>query len=346
MNKRDAKHQRSNANQLRTWTIEYLQDARSLWDRFWFTPCLPHTLAAIRIATGLMLLYTHLVLATRLMSFIGPDAWITNEAIQQLHAQDYAWSYLWYLNNPAILWLHQIVTIVVTLCFACGLFTRITAPVAWGLQLMYMHRLTGALFGLDQMTTMLTMYLMLTPCGAIWSVDAWLRKRREDRLCHESQESPPPTDQPNAITKWLLPSARASVAANIGTRLLQLHLCIIYLFGGVSKMRGEMWWDGTALWFAVSNYEYQSLDMTWIASYPIAFAALTHLTIVWETFYCALVWPKLTRPFVIATAFAVHGGIALALGMITFGTTMIIANCIFIPPRFFQWLHDRRSPAD
>lgn len=339
-------------NTLRYWSSQYLQEVVSLWDRFWFTPCLPHTLAAIRIATGLMLVYTHVVLATRLMAFLGPSAWITNEAVAQLHSQDYAWSYLWYIDQPAVLWAHQILVILVTLAFACGLFTRITAPLAWAFQLMYMHRLTGALFGLDQMTTMLTMYLMITPCGAVWSLDAWLRKRRLDARDEASQSAStsktassktasPSNGHASRCLEWF-PSADESIAANIGTRLLQLHLCIIYLFGGVSKMRGEMWWDGTALWFAVSNYEYQSLDMTWLAGYPLAFAALTHLTIVWETFYCALVWPKITRPFVIGIAFAVHGGIALALGMITFGTTMIIANCIFIPPAFFRWLHDGR----
>ena len=101
-------------------------------------------------------------------------------------------------------------------------------------------------------------------------------------------------------------------------------------------MRGEMWWDGTALWFAFASYEYQSLDMTWIVRYPLVFAALSNLTIFWETFYCALVWPKLTRPPCIAIAFAVHGGIAMSLGMITFGVMMIVANCVFISPQIVR----------
>jgi hypothetical protein len=62
---------------------------------------------------------------------------------------------------------------------------------------------------------------------------------------------------------------------------------------------------------------------------------LTAATIFWETFYCAIVWPKLTRPIALGLAFAVHGGIALALGMITFGTIMIVANFAFISPDFF-----------
>ncbi len=65
------------------------------------------------------------------------------------------------------------------------------------------------------------------------------------------------------------------------------------------------------------------------------FSALTHVTVFWEVFYCALVWPRLTRPIVLLIAVAVHGGIAMFLGMITFGTMMIVANMIFIEP---HWL--------
>ncbi len=38
----------------------------------------------------------------------------------------------------------------------------------------------------------------------------------------------------------LLPEAVPSVSANIATRLLQLHLCVIYLFGGLAKARGAV----------------------------------------------------------------------------------------------------------
>lgn len=312
---------------------DWASEAIGAWDRFWFTPRRPTTLCALRIATGLMLLYTHVVLASDLLSFLGPNAWIDNEVSRQLHsgafggAGDWGQSYLWYISSPAALWTHQIVTILVTLAFAAGFLTRISAPAAWFLQLMYLHRLTGALFGLDQIVTYAVMYLMIAPCGSRFSVDAWLRDHFHDRFGDRRW------------FHWLLPSPAPSVAANVATRLFQLHLCVMYLFGGLAKARGQMWWDGTAMWFAVGNYEYQSLDLTWIASYPRLFSILTHVTLFWEIFYCALVWPRLTRPVILAMAVAVHGGIALFLGMITFGTMMIIANMIFLKPEWLErWL--------
>ncbi len=175
---------------------------------------------------------------------------------------------------------------------------------------------------------MLAMYLMLAPCGAVYSVDAWRRRRAGEG------------------------EALPSVSVNVATRLIQLHLCVIYLFGGIAKMRGQSWWDGSAVWYSVSNLEYQSLDMTWMVHYPMLVALLTHVTIFWETFYCVMVWPRQTRPLALSLAVAVHGGIACFLGMITFGVAMLFANLAFVSPetvkRTVSWLGSRslrRAPS-
>lgn len=325
--------------------IQAQQSARDFvaaWDVFWFTPRHVETLAVLRIITGAMLLYTNVVLATDLGSFIGVDAWINNDTARALHdgslgGATAAWSYLWTLSNPTLIAVHQLIVILVSASFMVGFLTRITGPLAWWLQLMIVHRLLGSLFGLDQILTYCVMYLAFTPCGAVFSVDAWLRGGLLDR-------GPKPTRRSLC---WLLPDDRPRVSTNIATRLLQLHLCMIYLFGGLAKARGQMWWDGTALWYAIGNYEYQSWDATFIAAYPSVFTALTHVTFLWEIFYCALVWPRWTRPLTLAMAVAVHGGIGLGLGMATFGIMMIAANGIFISPEWFRrWRAVDRHAVD
>ncbi|MCC9600074.1 HTTM domain-containing protein [Stieleria sp. JC731] len=305
-----------------------------VWDRFWFTPRLPHVLCAMRIAAGAMLFYCHLVLLGSLLDFVGPNGWINSEMARQLHdgafgANDWARSYLWHIESPTLLYAHHAITLVIMAAMTIGLGTRIVVPIALFLQLMYLHRLTGALFGLDQIVTYITMYLVIAPSGACFSVDALLRKRFVEGAAG------------SRFVAWLLPDASPSVAANIATRLLQLHLCVIYLFGGLSKARGETWWNGMAVWYAVSNFEYQSLNMTWLSRYPAIISALSNATLFWEVFYCALVWPRVTRPFVLGIAVMVHGGIALFLGMITFGTMMIVANGIFLSPNLFRSREDK-----
>lgn len=303
------------------------------WDRFWFTPALPHTLALLRILGGAMLLYTHAVWTIELNAFLGPHSWLSADTVALINrganARNYAWSYLYWIDSPALLWTLHIAGLLVFTMLTVGLFTRISAILAWVITMSYCHRLTGTLFGLDQINAFIATYLILGDSGGVWSVDCWLAGRQQRVV-----------------------PIRATVGTNIAIRLLQLHMCVIYLFGGIGKMRGPMWWDGSALWFAFASLEYQSLDMTWMVKHRWLLALLTHLTVLWETFYCFLIWPKLTRPICLAMAVAVHLGIAVCLGMKTFGLAMIIANLAFVYPETIRdiahWFSSRRAamPAD
>jgi len=283
------------------------------WDQFWFKPAQPHTLALIRILGGALLLYTHAVWALDLEAFLGRHSWLSADTAallnQEFSGRNYAWSYLYWIESPAVLWTLHIAALVVFLLLTIGFYSRVMSILACIITLSYCHRLTGTLFGLDQINAFIAMYLTLGSCGAAYSVDRWLARRR-------GSEAPP----------------EPAVGTNIAVRLLQVHMCVIYLFGGIGKMRGETWWDGSALWFAFASLEYQSIDMTWTVRHRWLLALLTHVTVFWETFYCFLIWPKLTRPICLAMAVFVHAGIGLCLGMQTFGLAMIIANLAFVSP--------------
>jgi len=298
------------------WSREMLR----AWDRFWFTPALPHTLALVRICGGAMLLYTHAVWSLNLNAFLGRNSWLNTKTAallnQDASGRDYAWSYLYYINSPALLWAFHIAALVVFAMLTLGLFTRVTSVLAWAITIAYCNRLTGTLFGLDQMNAFIATYLMVGDSGGVWSLDQWIATRKLG----------------TGILPVLAPQAGPSLRTNIAVRLLQIHMCVIYLFGGIAKMRGDTWWDGSALWYAFAQLEYQSIDMTWMVHYRWVLALLTHVTVFWETFYCFLVWPKLTRPFCLAMAVAVHLGIAIFLGMKTFGLAMIIGNLAFVYP--------------
>jgi hypothetical protein len=282
---------------------------RSGWERFWFVPDRPHTLALIRILAGSLFFYTHLVWALDLNAFLGAGSWIPPALSRQMHEGTWTWSYLWFLESPAAIWVAHIVALVIFAMFTVGLFTRVMSVLAWIVVVSYCNRLEGMLFGLDQFNAMMAFYLMIGPSGAVYSLDHWFRRSRE--------------------ATGNEPTVR--VSANITIRLMQLHMCIIYLFGGIGKMRGDTWWDGSAFWYAIALGEYQSMDMTWLVDYPWVIALFAHVTVFWETFYCVIVWPKATRPITLLIACGVHGGIAVFLGMIPFGVAMIIGNLSFIP---------------
>lgn len=291
------------------------------WDRFWFTAVDPATLAVIRILAGAMLFYTHLVWALNSADFFGPDAWVSLDVNRQMfsvrsdpellaqdpyHGQTFIWSVFYPWNDASALWVIHAAALVTFALLTVGLASRFVAVLAWVFAISYVQRAQGALFGLDQINTMLAMYLMVGPCGACYSLDAWIARRRGKQ-----------PDDP-------------SVSANVAIRLMQLHLCVIYLFAGIGKLVGQSWWNGTGLWGGIANLEYQTMDATWLAWWPHLAALLSHLTVYWEVFYCVLIWPRATRPWMLLLAIPLHLGIALWMGMMTFGLIMLVANLAFV----------------
>jgi hypothetical protein len=63
---------------------------------------------------------------------------------------------------------------------------------------------------------------------------------------------------------------------------------------------------------------------------------MTHVTILWEVYYVALIWPRRTRYWMLALAVPLHLGIGIFLGMMTFGLVMLIANLAFVEPEFVR----------
>lgn len=273
-----------------------------------------------------MLAYIHVVWLIGIEEFFGPNALIDRQTNALLHENEFTWTYLRYFDSITLLRIHQVIAVMISLMLAAGIALRVVAPLAWFMMLMVCHRATGHLFGLDQVTMMLAFGLAI----------AYLF---EQRIAQPHSSS----DTKSKIWKRLrLPSDftlhNQQSIYTFATRLIQLQLCAMYLFGGLGKMRGSMWWDGSAIWFSAASYEYQSLDMTWIGHWPLLASLIAHATIAWETFYVISIWPKWSRPLTLGMAVLVHLGIAMYLGMITFGLMMIVANAAFINPSFVRRL--------
>ena len=305
------------------YVMDYFRDLRSGtaagWNRFWFTPQDPATLGLIRVLAGAMIFYTHLVWTIDLNAFFGQHAWLNAAAVAAVQAEGYHWSHWWWMTSTWSLWTSHFLSLAVCFALMLGWKTRLTSLLTYLVTVSYAQRVPEALYGLDQVNGYLALYLAVGPSGDAYSLDRWLSSRRQ-----------------------ALP-VRPSISANLAIRLMQVHLCIIYLFAGISKLQGESWWDGTAFWGAVANLEYQTVDLTWLAHSPWLVNFLTHSTIVWEVAYIALIWPRLTRPIMLALAIPVHLGIGFCMGMPTFGTAMLIGNVAFVSPILVRALLDRRQ---
>jgi hypothetical protein len=296
--------------------LSYWRKWTTSWDRFWFQPTDPATLGLIRLFTGLIVFYSMLVWSRELLTFFGDNGVLRPEYRSLLLGQS-AWSHFDWLHSHNAIWIAHVLAMLIVGLFTLGCWTRVTAVLTALLVISYANRATGALFGLDQIMAFLCLYLAIGNSGGAFSIDQWRRRRAARKSGHEVQNL-------------------ADVSTNIAIRLIQLHLCLVYLFAGLGKLQGDTWWNGQAIWYSVASYEYQTLDLTWMSDWMWLVSLITLATIIWEVGYVALIWSKLTRPLMLAMAVFTHLGIGVAMGMMTFGLIMLVANIAFIEPQIIR----------
>ncbi len=319
---------RNNLNQ-----VSFASRWANAWNQFWFQPRDPSMLGLIRIFTGCLVFYSQLVWTLELESFLGTEGMLPVE-YRQLLFDDYAWSHFDWIQSSAMIWFVHWLGLAVVALFTIGWWTRLTALLTAMLVISYANRATGALFGLDQIMALLCLYLTVGNSGGAFSLDRWWRTWREQRRESGQGRGVVPAEpvplQRNVVEASFPGVGAADVLTNIATRLIQVHLCLIYFFAGLGKLQGETWWNGQAIWYSVASYEYQTLDLTWLADHMGWVSLLTFVTVFWEVTYPALIWSRLTRPIVLLIAVLTHLGIGLAMGMMTFGLVMLVANLSFV----------------
>lgn len=179
-----------------------------------------------------------------------------------------------------------------------GLFCRPVAVVTWFLQLACAK--SGGLlsYGADNLTTIGLFYLVVAPFPDPWSIDSILRRR----------------------------STPDSRLLGFHRRALQLHLCLIYFFGGLTKCLGAGWWNGTNIWRSLTIPPFDVLPIHWVASLGFLLPAAGIAICLLEVTYPFLIWWRPLRKAVLVAICAMHLGIALLMGMVLFGAIMIILN--------------------
>ena len=314
------------------------------WDAFFFTPADPTALGLIRLVVGLLALWSLFVYGLDFDAFFGPDGWAdvaTVRAVQAAkppRAQSAVWSFWFAVPGPLLrpVWL---ACLVVLAMFALGLYSRLTAVLAWVIVVSTVRRLPVSLYGFDQHVSAWLLYLAVSGAsGQSVSLDRFLARwkatraeaarRRKDGRWASAGGAPGP-----------------SIAANLGLRLIQLHLCLVYGMAGMAKLQGRAWWDGSAVWGTLAAGEFRLFDLTWLAAFPMLLNFMTHVGLATEIGYPILIWVKPLRPLVLATVVALHVGIELTLGLGEFALAMIAGNLAFVPGGWLRSLVTGREPS-
>jgi hypothetical protein len=121
-------------------------------------------------------------------------------------------------------------------------------------------------------------------------------------------------------------STTSSWQVTLSLRVLQIHMCLIYLSAGYEKLISPEWWSGNVIWRSLVQPDFSQYDFTWMANKPWFFITLSWLTIVAETFYCIAMWIRGLRVFWLLVIIILHIGICIFLGLWLFGLIMILLS--------------------
>ena len=208
------------------------------------------------------------------------------------------------ISEPTALFVIWIVLLLAALCLIAGLFCRPAAVLCWLLHLCVSKSGGLVSYGVDNFMTIGLFYLMLSPLPDHRALDALIWRSRPPRP---------------ALLRFF-------------RRVLQIHLCIIYFFGGVAKALGSGWWDGTNLWRALTRPPFDVFSPETIATWQALLPALGICVWVIEIAYPVLIWPNKTRLIWLTLICTMHLGIGFAMGMHLFGVVMIVLNVAAFGP--------------
>ncbi len=265
------------------------------------------------------------------------DYWNHEPDLEKLHHQGQRVFSIWFhVTDPGQMAAIHGTVLVIIILFTLGVCTRVTGVLTWIATLGYLHRSTQILFGMDTMMNILLAYLVVGNSGAALSVDRLVARYRAARAslarCGKIDDA----------TRAFLDRPPPSSGAGFGIRLLQIHVCFIYMAAGLSKLKGPGWWSGFAFWDVMVNPEFTLMRYDWFESFvrtmasskPLYYAATAFgVWFTWGLEICLpfLIWTRV-RPLVLWLVVLLHAGIGVLMGLNVFELMMMVMLLVFLPP--------------
>ena len=299
------------------------------WNRFWFRQVPADTLGLMRISLGLLLVIGHTYEYVSIDLLFGADGpvapWVHLEGLPWP-----SWSpYDLVGSREGLLALHTLF-LVPHVLFMLGWRSRTMAVLSLLVQAATYHRNPYFQHGGDRVMRLATLYMATAPSGAALSLDAWLTRRREQRA-----------------GTWFPKTALVPVVA---MRLVQIQWAALYAHSGWKKAHYAKWWDGNALYYAMSAGQYQRapwaleplLQNAWVQD---LFWGVTPVVLLWELLFPLLLLWRPTRLAAVVIGLLVHGGIALSLMVGSFSFIMMWGYQAMLDPRWLARWRLRRQEA-
>lgn len=279
-------------------------------DRFFFGFSAPASVAAFRIMFGVTLLLNVGLRMAHTEYYFSDLSGIKFEDISTMLPEFFRPIAYWAPATVQGAWTMQAVMVLALLLLIVGLFgrigTRLLMIVIAYCHLGLLQRNYSIVYGADMITSFWLFGMCFLDSTERFSIHAWMKMRK--------------ATEPD----W------SRILTSVGVRILQIQLCVIYMYTGFEKLKGEDWWDQTAVWKVLGNQQLMLADLSFLKDAPLIIGLATWGTVLFEIYAPVLIWPRATRRWTILAGWALHIGIGLTMGFFIFSLTMMSAYLLFV----------------
>jgi len=292
------------------------------WDHFWFDPIGGTSLGLFRFFFGLSCIIGAVLLWPDRVLWFTDQGPITFAVAQMLNALGTPgptpYSPLNAHTTELGISLFFIAFIVASLTLSLGFCTR-TSAILVDLGLSALHNRNNQIInGSDLVFSVMAFYLILSPAGAVFSVDRLIRLARGKEPA-----------EPRLIVPW-------------AQRLMQIQVSIIYCAAVLSKVTGSLWINGMAVYYPVNYPELQRFPIPHLGVNDIwLIDLLTYGAIATEFALVFFIWHPRLRLYVITAGVLLHLGIEYSINVPMFAGIMIASYLTFITDE--DWKKLKRS---
>ena len=283
------------------------------WVRFWFELADTRALDLVRLGLGLTLLVSYAALAGDLEAFYTEQGWMALAASPKLEEESTALSLLFVFRSTAAAWLLWAVTLLAAAAYAVGWRSNVAKVVLLVGHYSFTRRAPGIAYGVDDLCSNLLFIQCFVPMGHTLALDA---RRRAPLL----------------LAPW------RQTLRSMGLRLTQVQMAIIMAFAGLEKLRGDDWWDGMGVWFAMTDWEFNFFPLEPFAEHVYLLNLLGYGAVLFELAYPALIWDRRTRGPLLLLAIGLHVGVAVVMGLWLFSAAMLVSHLAFAPASWLRRL--------
>jgi len=288
------------------------------WNSFFFAEQSPIPIALFRVAYGIVVIATILLLRPDWLAWYGPHAWVSFATMHGIEPGPRL--NLFAVIPQSDLWVRALFWFFLAsaACLTIGLLTRLNCVIVFICLASIQQRNLLILHGGDTFLRVAGFFLIFAPAGAALSADRLIRIWRAKEGVEIRPRRP-----------W-------------AQRMIQFELALLYFAGFCWKIEGGSWVQGTALYYVYHLDELQRFPIpTWFFR-PTILKLGTWLALALEFSLGVLIWIRELRYPLLAIGLLFHLSLEYSLNIPMFQWDVLSAYVLFIDAadlaRVWSWM--------